>query len=106
MDLEIKGKPIDQETRCEHYHSEKDIIAIKFYCCNSYFPCITCHEETADHDIIRWPPEKFDELAILCGKCNTEFSIHQYLTCGSTCLSCGATFNDKCSLHHHLYFQM
>ncbi|WP_377891170.1 CHY zinc finger protein [Alkalihalobacillus sp. R86527] len=106
MNIEIKGKPIDQETRCEHYHNENDIVAIKFCCCNSYFPCYKCHEESTDHKVELWPQEKFGELAVLCGKCNTELSIHHYLTSGSTCLSCGAAFNDKCSLHYHLYFQL
>ena len=42
----IKGKPVDKQTRCEHYQSELDIIAIKFKCCNDYYPCFSCHAET------------------------------------------------------------
>ena len=40
----IKGTVLDKETRCAHYHSEIDRIAIKFFCCNTYFPCYECHE--------------------------------------------------------------
>ena len=37
----VAGDVIDSETRCTHYHSELDIIAIKFYCCDTYFPCFS-----------------------------------------------------------------
>ena len=36
-DHDVKGNGVDKETRCLHYHSEVDRIAIKFYCCNSYY---------------------------------------------------------------------
>ena len=42
----VKGAVLDEETRCAHYHSEIDRIAIKFYCCDTYFPCYECHEES------------------------------------------------------------
>ncbi len=29
------GSLIDTETRCRHYFTEEDIIAIKFKCCNT-----------------------------------------------------------------------
>nr|WP_270182601.1 CHY zinc finger protein [Alkalihalobacillus sp. CinArs1] len=105
-ETEIKGKLVDNETRCVHYQTEKDIVAIKFYCCDSYFPCFKCHEETVSHDIQLWPMNKWNEFAVLCGSCKTELTINQYLTSNSSCPSCGSAFNDKCSLHHHLYFQV
>lgn len=105
-DIVVKGKPIDKETRCEHYQSEKDIIAIKFYCCGHYYPCIKCHEETADHSVKLWPENKFNEPAVLCGKCGSKLSINEYLECGARCITCGEVFNEKCNLHHHLYFEM
>jgi uncharacterized CHY-type Zn-finger protein len=46
----VKGVEVDSKTRCRHYHSEKDIIAIKFKCCAVYYPCHFCHEETAGHE--------------------------------------------------------
>ncbi|MEI2340752.1 hypothetical protein V8V71_18610, partial [Priestia megaterium] len=39
----VKGDTVDSETRCMHYRTDKDIIAIKFYCCNTYYPCYQCH---------------------------------------------------------------
>ena len=32
----VYGSLIDTETRCRHYFTEEDIIAIKFKCCNKY----------------------------------------------------------------------
>ena len=52
--IEVKGKPVDDQTRCEHYHSPLDIIAIKFKCCDDYFPCYQCHEETTDQKPSVW----------------------------------------------------
>ncbi|MWV42779.1 hypothetical protein GRF59_03990 [Paenibacillus sp. HJL G12] len=102
--MDIYGAVIDNETRCVHYHTEKDIIAIKFKCCNRYYPCYKCHEEQADHDIKRWPQEQFDEWAILCGSCHTELTIRQYMntTC---CPQCKASFNERCTAHYPIYFE-
>lgn len=41
----IYGATIDNETRCTHYHTPLDIIAIKFKCCDKYYPCYKCHNE-------------------------------------------------------------
>ncbi|MGB7999500.1 MAG: CHY zinc finger protein [Anaerobacillus sp.] len=104
--FDIRGKLTDDETRCEHYHSEQDIIAIKFYCCRTYYSCISCHLETANHPVRVWPVDKFNEEAILCGKCKTELTIREYLSSNRSCPCCHAAFNDGCKLHHHLYFEM
>ena len=45
----VLGPVVDEMTRCVHYRTEVDIVAIKFACCNEYYPCHRCHEETADH---------------------------------------------------------
>ena len=52
--LYIKGKTVDNQTRCVHYHSDLDIIAIKFRCCNNYYPCFSCHEEATNHKVQTW----------------------------------------------------
>ncbi|WP_347552021.1 CHY zinc finger protein [Pseudalkalibacillus hwajinpoensis] len=104
--LYIKGKVIDEETRCVHYHSDQDIIAIKFYCCDTYYPCITCHQEASTHSVQVWPSNRFDEKAILCGKCKMELTINEYLSLQSACPNCSATFNKGCKLHHHFYFDV
>jgi len=104
--IQVKGKLVDEHTRCVHYHSEKDIIAIKMKCCGEYYPCITCHEETAGHLAVVWPRAEFNTKAILCGACHTELTIQQYLQSNHQCPSCGASFNPGCSNHYHLYFDM
>ncbi|WP_343795984.1 CHY zinc finger protein [Bacillus carboniphilus] len=103
--INIKGAVTDNQTRCKHYHSEKDIIAIKFKCCDTYYPCYHCHQEIAGHEPEVWKEEEFDQRAILCGSCGTEITIHEYRNCGSTCPHCKASFNPGCALHYHLYFE-
>ena len=38
-----------------------DVIAIKFKCCNKYYPCYKCHEEHESHAIKRWTEKEFDK---------------------------------------------
>lgn len=102
--MKVNGA-IDDETRCSHYHSDNDRIAIKFYCCNEYFSCYQCHQQYGCGATRVWPREDFNQKAILCGKCKTELTINEYLNSGYSCLSCGAAFNPGCSLHYHLYFE-
>ena len=102
--ISIKGKTIDNQTRCVHYYSDLDIVAIKFICCNEYYPCYACHEETADHLSETWNKSEWETLAILCGACQQEMTINQYLNCEAACPFCQAPFNPKCSNHYHLYF--
>ncbi|MBN3518946.1 chromophore lyase [Algoriphagus lutimaris] len=103
--INIYGKPIDQQTRCQHWHSELDVIAIKFKCCEKYYPCFSCHEEEADHEPKVWPKSEFDFKAILCGVCGTELSISEYQKSNNSCPKCMAAFNPGCSKHYHLYFE-
>ena len=100
----VKGSTIDNETRCTHYHSDLDIIAIKFKCCGEYYPCYSCHEEATTHTAETWKKEAFDTPAILCGVCKNELTINEYLYSDSKCPFCEAPFNPKCSNHYHLYF--
>ncbi|RYY83647.1 MAG: hypothetical protein EOO15_20980 [Chitinophagaceae bacterium] len=104
--MNINGKPIDEQTRCVHYYSPLDIIAIRFKCCNEYYPCIHCHEETAGHAVERWRKEDWNSQAILCGACKYELTINEYMNCAYTCPSCGAPFNQGCRNHNHFYFEM
>ena len=101
----IIGKSVDEFTRCIHYYSDKDIIAIKFKCCDQYYPCFLCHQETADHEPLVWSKSEYHMKAILCGQCKHELTINEYLKAGNQCLKCSALFNPNCSLHYHLYFE-
>ena len=103
--IAVKGKTTDEFTRCIHYHSEVDVIAIKFKCCREFYPCYECHEETAGHQAEVWPKEQWNEKAILCGRCQYVLTINEYLISGDKCPSCHGAFNPKCSNHYHLYFE-
>ena len=102
--LPVKGIDVDEETRCFHYHSAIDRIAIKFYCCGDYFPCFECHQAAGCGNHQVWPKENFDQKAVLCGSCGYELTVEEYLHCASSCPNCSAAFNPGCSLHKHLYF--
>lgn len=100
----VVGPVVDDETRCIHYRSPLDVIAIRFACCGEYYPCHLCHAETADHPARQWPADRRDERAVLCGVCGHELTIADYLATDD-CPECGAAFNPGCRLHSHLYFE-
>jgi uncharacterized CHY-type Zn-finger protein len=101
---EVLGPVVDGMTRCVHYRTEVDIVAIRFACCGEYYPCHRCHAETADHEATQWPIDERDREAVLCGACGTELTIHAYLDTAE-CPQCHAAFNEGCRLHTHLYFE-
>lgn len=104
--VSLRGVEVDPETRCAHYRGPRDIIAIRFPCCDVFYPCFACHEATTDHEAQRWSPDQFDEAAVLCGACRTVLTIRQYLDGEHTCPSCGAAFNPGCVRHHDRYFKV
>ena len=101
----VRGVALDPQTRCAHYHSPLDVIAIKMRCCGDYYACRACHDALADHAVTVWPREAWDQPAVLCGACGEQMSVHRYLACDSACPACGALFNPGCRNHHHLYFE-
>ncbi|WP_386696169.1 MULTISPECIES: CHY zinc finger protein [Lonepinella] len=103
--MQVYGLLVDDETRCEHYHSAVDIIAIQFKCCGKFYPCYQCHNACEDHPIERWSKTEFDQHAILCGHCKKTLSIKQYM--GAThCPHCQAQFNMGCQKHYAIYFDI
>ena len=102
----VKGKLVDEYTRCVHYRSPLDVIAIKFKCCNEYYPCYECHGEVAGHEAEVWKKNEFGVKAILCGICKNEMTIDQYLASNDRCPHCNSAFNPNCSKHYHLYFEI
>ncbi|RKQ28429.1 CHY zinc finger protein [Oceanobacillus halophilus] len=101
----VKGA-VDQETRCKHYDSLQDRIAIKFPCCQEYFPCYQCHKEHGCGGREIWLRTEFHQKAILCGSCKKEMSIQSYICSQSECPKCQVSFNPGCKWHHHLYFDI
>ena len=103
--IEVYGKVIDDNTRCEHYHSPVDIIAIKFKCGNKYYACYQCHKEAAAHEAQTWSKDEWNTKAVLLA-CKTELTVHDYVRSGNHCPNCKEGFNPNCSKHYHLYFQL
>jgi uncharacterized CHY-type Zn-finger protein len=101
----VNGVDLDAQTRCVHWHSPLDVIAIKFKCCGEWYACYDCHSALADHAPEVWPRDEFGERAILCGECKTELPISEYLASEDQCPKCKAAFNPGCANHYDLYFQ-
>ena len=102
----VRGVRLDSETRCEHWSSELDVVAIRMFCCGEYFACRDCHAAVAGHPLVPWPADRFGEKAVLCGVCRLEMTIVEYLACGFRCPRCAAAFNPGCSLHYRDYFDI
>ncbi|OVE83298.1 hypothetical protein B2G88_17720 [Natronolimnobius baerhuensis] len=105
MSLPVRGLEVDPDTRCAHYHNDRDVVAFRFACCDAYFPCFRCHEELTDHEAVPWPRERFDESSVLCGVCEAELPVPAYLEADYRCPSCNAPFNPGCGNHAALYFE-
>ena len=114
----LRGVAVNPETRCAHWDSERDVVALRFGCCETFSPCYACHAETADHDPEPWPRARFDDPAVLCGACGTTLSARAYLdgegqrlsgnrtqSGDDTCPACGAAFNPGCRRHQDRYFE-
>jgi uncharacterized CHY-type Zn-finger protein len=101
---QVRGVNIDAQTRCAHYRTALDIIAVKMKCCGAYYACKDCHEELADHPIEVWPQSEWAQLAVLCGACGNEMSIEKYIADESKCPACNAAFNPGCRNHYQFYF--
>ena len=82
----VMGISLDPQTRCAHYRSSLDIVAIKMKCCGAYYACKDCHDTLAEHTIEVWPRHEWDQPAVLCGACGTELSINRYMACEDECL--------------------
>lgn len=101
----VRGVDLDPESRCIHYHTPMDIIAIRMKCCGVYYACKDCHEAMAGHAMEAWPQSEWEQPAVLCGACGTELTIQEYLGCRNQCPECGAGFNPGCRHHYDCYFE-
>lgn len=101
----VHGLEVDDETRCAHWRSAVDIVALKMKCCGVYYACKDCHEAMAGHRIQVWPRAERTTPAVLCGACGREMTIAAYLAASDACPACGAAFNPGCRIHHHFYFE-
>lgn len=102
---EVRGLDVDGETRCAHWRSALDVIAIKMKCCEVYYACKDCHDALSGHAANVWPRAEWSTPAVLCGACGLEMSAQTYLDCGNICPGCGVGFNPGCRTHYHFYFE-
>src|SRR6202011_5806672 len=101
----VRGSSVNKQTQCAHYHTDCDVVAVKFKCCDTFYACIHCHKELANHAPAIWNKQERETHAILCGRCHNTFSITECLGCANSCPRCGAAFNPRCADHYHLYFE-
>ena len=106
FEVPLRGIDVDPETRCAHWDSPVDVVALRFGCCEAYYPCDACHDAAADHEAVPWPRERFDEPAVLCGACRTTLTARTYLDGDDSCPACGADFNPGCRKHRDRYFEV
>jgi uncharacterized CHY-type Zn-finger protein len=100
----LRGIAVDPDTRCAHYDGPRDVIAIRFACCDVYHPCFKCHRETTAHDPTRLPANEKHEPAVLCGVCGHTMTPAAYLQADHACPSCNTDFNPGCAAHRDRYF--
>ncbi|QLG64344.1 hypothetical protein HUG12_20930 (plasmid) [Halorarum salinum] len=103
--IPVHGVEIDPETRCAHYDTGRDVIALRFGCCGEFYACFRCHDAVAGHDSEPWPRDRFDEPAVLCGACGAALAVGGYRQCEYSCPRCDAAFNPGCADHEDLYFE-
>ena len=102
----VHGVDVDAATRCGHWRSPTDVIALRMKCCHKWYPCYDCHTALAEHPPQAWPLDQHDQPAVLCGICGVVLSIATYLRSGFQCPHCRTAFNPGCQTHHHLYFEL
>jgi uncharacterized CHY-type Zn-finger protein len=103
---EVYGRLLDGQTRCVHYHTILDIVAIQFKCCRRYYACYLCHEESESHDVMRWATAELGQRALFCGACKGTLTIADYLGCDFACVLCRSPFNPGCAEHRQQYFDL
>ncbi|GGM67405.1 putative CHY-type Zn-finger protein [Halarchaeum rubridurum] len=103
-DTVVRGLDVDPETRCAHYDTARDVVAVRAACCDTYYPCRACHDAVADHDHEVVPRDAFDDPAVLCGACGATLTVREYADCDDACPACGHAFNPGYKRHWSRYF--
>lgn len=96
----IYGLLTDEEGRCSHYHTERDVAALRCDTCGRYYACYQCHDLLEDHPF--QPVSADDTAPVLCGSCFHTMTQEEYEK--GHCPFCGHHFNPGCKKHHHIYF--
>ncbi|TWT11350.1 hypothetical protein FRX54_03460 [Streptococcus sp. sy004] len=99
----IYGDVVDLETRCLHYHSARDIVALRCFSCRRYYPCYHCHDTYEQHTYQAYSSQSEDEV-VFCGACQIGMTALAYRQGKSVCPNCSAAFNPACKEHESIYF--
>lgn len=102
--IRIHGTGVDEQGRCAHYHSERDVIANWCVTCRKWWACFSCHREHAEHPFGRVAAEP-GVTGARCGACGHEMDYAGY-SGAAQCPRCGHHFNPGCALHAPLYFEV
>jgi len=102
--IEAQGFLVDKQTRCIHYHSKLDIIALQCYDCKKYYACYRCHDSLENHPFEPYPLSLIQGKPILCGVCLKLLTYKQYKE-SLSCPFCFSRFNPGCQNHKERYFK-
>lgn len=105
----VRGVDLDPQTRCVHWRTGLDVVALRLACCAPYWACRDCHDALADHPAVPVPREDADAPHVLCGVCRSTLTVRRYHAVLAAdrpaCPRCGAGFNPGCARHSHLYVE-
>lgn len=97
--IQAQGLLVDDEGRCIHYHSEKDIVSLQCYECKKYYAC-----SIETHVFSPYPLALSEDRPILCGVCKRTMTFQEYQK-QMTCPYRSAPFNPDCKQHYSYYFK-
>lgn len=103
MTIKIYGGLLDQASRCRHYHTVLDIVALKCFACRNYYACYKCHDSLEAHPYQAYPDNRVADKVVICGVCKEEMTIAEYRS-SKTCPNCQSAFNPACGKHDAIYF--
>ena len=103
MTRQINGLLVDDQSRCQHYHSTLDIVALKCFECLKYYACYQCHDCLEKHSFRAYPCQLKQDKVLICGVCRHEMTIEEYQDV-EACPNCHRAFNPACSKHYDIYF--
>ncbi|KRL43329.1 CHY zinc finger protein [Lacticaseibacillus manihotivorans] len=96
----IYGQQLDVASRCRHYHSDLDVVALWCGQCQKFWACYEFHDAMGDHEFVPLPKA---QALVLCGACRCMMTYSQYQS--GACPNCWYPFNPRCELHTDHYFQ-
>ncbi|MDO5511731.1 CHY zinc finger protein [Corynebacterium sp.] len=101
--MQIRGVDVDEQGRCAHYRSARDVVGNRCATCGDYWACHACHAVLADHPFGRMRRDA--AASVVCGNCSHAMDYPAYAV-AAHCPACGHPFNPGCAAHASLYFEI